>query len=216
VGATATSLLTITKAVTIVGFDDGTGKPIIKGARPSGTGLLVVNAPDKAVVLDNLVLSYYGIRPPSTTPAVQVLGSQGFIVRDSTITAAFLDETRNSQGLYAALAIAGPTQSEFPVLPFPPTPSSVPNPNYPFRDNVKGEVKIQRSTLTGRVSGVAIGFSGPVHLNHIEVSDCTFNSLGFTPFGDGNRGNFGLLLIQYPFYKYLSKKIRVWSRNAIC
>lgn len=199
-GATATSFLTITKAVTIVGFDDGIGKPIIKGARPSGNpGLLLVNAPGKAVVLDSLVLSFYGSRPPNTNTAVQVLGSNGFTVRDCTINAAFLDGT-NSQGLYAAITIAGPTQSEFPVLPFPPTATSVPNPNYPFRNNVRGEVRILRSMLTSRVSGVAIGFTGPVRLDNIEVSNCLFNSLGYTPYGDGNRGNFGLMIIQYPFY----------------
>jgi hypothetical protein len=198
-GATANSFLTISKAVSIVGFDDGTGKPVIKGARPSGTGLLVVNAPDKAVVLDKLVLSFYGIRPPNTNTAVQVLGSNGFTVRDCTINAAFFDGTRN-QGLYSSISIAGPAQSEFPVLPYPPTATSAPNPNYALRNNVRGAVKIQNSIMTSLVTGGAIGFFGPVRLDTIELSNCTFNSLGATFYGDGNRGNIGFMITQYPVY----------------
>lgn len=183
-GATPDSFLVISKGLTLIGLDDGAGRPVIKGARTSGSpGLLLVNAPGKAVTLDHLEFSFLGVRGVNIDAAVLDQASGSFTVRDCAIAGAYFDGEVN-QGLYAAVVIRGIARSEFSG-----------NPTF-----VKGEVKILNSTLTGRVSGLAIGFSGPVSLDKIEVSNCVFNVLGLTRYGDGNRGNFGLMILQYPFY----------------
>lgn len=200
-GATTTSFLTISKAVTLIGFDDGTGKPVIKGARPSGiSGVVFVNAPGKAVVLDNLEISYYGTRAIGTVGfVVQVQGSQAFTVQHCKILGAFFDGTLN-RGIYGSIGVGGPPQSEFPVLPYPPTPTSVANPNYPLRNSIQGEVSIRDSALTGWISALAIGIYGPVNLDKIEVVNCTLNALGATQYGAWNKGDVGIGIVQYPVY----------------
>ncbi len=190
-GATATSFLTITKGLSLVGVDDGTGKPLIKGARPSGSpGLVLVNAPQKAVLLENLTFSFSGNRAVgSNDTAIAVVGSNSFTLRNCTLTGAYFDGTNNT-GLASALSIAGPARSEL-------DPAS---PAYASRLNVKGEVVIQNSQLTSWINTIGIGFFGPVSLDKIEVSNCTLTALGSTQLGDWARGNFGVLITQYPFY----------------
>ncbi|MFN7928336.1 MAG: hypothetical protein U0Y68_10390 [Blastocatellia bacterium] len=200
-GATANSFLSLTKAVTIVGLADGLGQPVIQSARPSGTaGVIFVNAPGKAITLENLEISYYGTRALGTVGfAVQVQGSNSFTVQNCTITAAFFDGTIN-RGIYGAIGIGGPPQSEFPVLPYPPTPASVANVNYPLRNSVKGEISIRHSALTAWITDVGIGIYGPVSLDKIEISHCQMSALGATQFGNWNRGDVGIGITQYPVY----------------
>ncbi len=190
-GATSTSFLTITKSVSLIGHDDGSGKPLIKGARPSGSpGLVLVNAPNKVVVLENLAFSFYGVRGVgSNDTAVAVVGSDSFTVRNCVITSAYFDGTNNT-GLASAISIAGPARSELDPM----------NPAYASRFNVKGEIKIQDSMLTSWINTIGIGFFGPVSLDSIEVSNCTLKSLGSTQLGEWAKGNFGIVISQYPFY----------------
>jgi hypothetical protein len=209
-GGADNSFLTITKALTLEGYDDGTGKPAIKSARPLTpvippipadpnrlAGVIYVNAPNKAVVLDNLEILFYGTRtiggPADTT--VYVRGSDSFTVRNCTITGAYLNGT-NNQGVYGTISIQGHPQSEFPD-----------NPNYPLRYSVKGDIKIHNSTLTGLAGNIVVGAFGPVSLDNIEISGCTINVLGVTQFGNWNRGNAGIVIAQYPNYMNDSNRL---------
>lgn len=189
-GATDTSFLTISKGLILAGVDEGGGKPEIKGGKPSGSpGILLVDAPGKTVVLDNLKFSFYGTRPfGSTDYAVRVQGSSSFTLRNCDLAVAYFDGANNT-GMTTAISVHGPTQSEFPT-----------NPNYPLRYSVKGEIKIQKSTLTSWINPLGIGFNGPVSLDKVEISDSTITALGATQLGNWARGNFGIFFTQYPAY----------------
>jgi hypothetical protein len=215
-GGTASSFLTISKALTLAGVDDGIGRPVIKGARPINiSGVVFVDAPEKAVVLENLEISYYGKRPVGGADAVvYVRGSNSFTVQNCTITGAYFDGT-NNQGIYASIRIEGIASSEFPALPYPLTPTSAPNPNYPLRYSVKGNIKIHSSTLTGWVGNILIGAFGPVSLDNIEISDCAMNVLGSTHLGNWNKGNAAVVVAQYPAYMTdLNRPILIEATNA--